>query len=30
VGDKRVNINFSPIEKIADALSISDIREMID
>ncbi|MEK4509162.1 helix-turn-helix domain-containing protein [Paenibacillus sp. FSL K6-2524] len=27
---KRENINFSHIEKIADALSISDIREIID
>lgn len=27
---KRANINFSHIEKIADALSISDIREIID
>jgi len=27
---KRSNINFSHIEKIADALSISDIREIID
>ncbi|GGH11374.1 helix-turn-helix domain-containing protein [Paenibacillus segetis] len=27
---KRENINFSHIEKIADALSISDISEIID
>lgn len=27
---KRSNINFSHIEKIADALGISDIREIID
>jgi len=27
---KRANINFSHIEKIADALGISDIREIID
>ncbi|GAA3410376.1 helix-turn-helix domain-containing protein [Paenibacillus hodogayensis] len=27
---KRANINFSHIEKIADALSIRDIREIID
>lgn len=27
---KRENINFSHIEKIADALGISDIREVID
>jgi putative transcriptional regulator len=27
---KRENINFSHIEKIADALSISDIRNIID
>lgn len=27
---KRENINFSHIEKIADALGISDIREIID
>jgi len=27
---KRANINFSHIEKIADALDISDIREIID
>jgi len=27
---KRANINFSHIEKIADALCISDIREIID
>ncbi|MCY9592997.1 XRE family transcriptional regulator [Paenibacillus chitinolyticus] len=27
---KRTNINFSHIERIADALGISDIREIID
>ncbi|PYI51478.1 helix-turn-helix domain-containing protein [Paenibacillus flagellatus] len=27
---KRANINFSHIEKIADALGISDIREIVD
>ncbi len=27
---KRANINFAHIEKIADALGISDIREIID
>ncbi|WFA21728.1 XRE family transcriptional regulator [Paenibacillus mucilaginosus] len=27
---KRENINFAHIEKIADALSINDIREIID
>jgi putative transcriptional regulator len=27
---KRANINFSHIEKIADALGISDIRKIID
>ncbi|MVP01001.1 helix-turn-helix domain-containing protein [Paenibacillus lutrae] len=27
---KRTNINFSHLEKIADALGISDIREIID
>lgn len=27
---KRSNINFSHIEKIADALGISDIRDIID
>jgi putative transcriptional regulator len=28
--DKRENINFSHIEKIAEALNISDIREIIE